>query len=217
MHEYLATSVDRTTIIARLAILATALFLGLGWVLHAAGVHPPFWLSPPGVLAFFAIVFRLYDRVLWRRKVFGWRLSTIPDVNGYWEGFITIEEGERRPEEERAERIPCRVQFHQTWSRMRHTFETPFTRAESSSATIVGAEQARSGLHYEYETRPKADSEEPGMGVHSGTARLEPASHGDWSHLVGDFFNDRHYRRYGQYDIHRLAEEPADAPWDRSR
>src|SRR5215472_1013490 len=208
MHEYTAIGVDRTRTIALLAVCATAIFLAIGWLIDSTRVRLPFWLSSPGALLWFALLFKAYDQYLWRISPLGFHLSKIPDLTGSWEGFITIEAGEHRAEE--PEHIPCRVRFEQTWTRLRHSFETQFTNAESTSATIIISGQAWSGLHYEYETRPKPGSQyEAGMGVHHGTARLEPSGEGDWTRLTGEFFNDRNYFRFGRYDIHRQTSQPA--------
>ena len=214
MHSYVATRVDRIKVTALLAVIATALFVLFGFGLETAGVRLPYWLSSPGVLAFFTGVFVLYDRVLWKRRILGRPMSPLPDLSGHWEGHVTIEAGQRRREEE-PDRIPCRVQVEQTWSRMLITFETAFTRSDSLSATIVGPREAFSGLRYEYRVRPKPDSHyvEP-MAEHSGLARIEPYGN-DWTDLRGDFFNDRNYFRFGEYSMHRVPSKPDKPPWER--
>lgn len=209
------TRVDRIRVSALLAVIATAMFLLFGVGLSQAGVDLPFWISSPGVLAFFSGVFLVYDRELWRTTVVGFRMSPLPDLNGYWEGHVTIESGPRRPEEGSAERIPCRVVVQQTWSKMLIQFETQFTRSDSLSATIVGPSEAFSGLRYEYRVRPKADSEYPGpMTEHSGLARIEPFD--SWLDMRGDFYNDRNYFRYGEYAMRRMDNRPAKPPWERT-
>lgn len=213
MHYYVSTRIDRIRVTATLAVISTAIFLLFGATLKAASVTIPYWISSPGVLAVFTGVFLLYDRVLWRIRVLGLPFSPLPDMNGYWEGHVTIEGGEIRNEEKGADKIPCQVTVEQTWSRMLIQFETQFTKSDSLSATVVGPQEALQGLRYEYRVRPKL---ERGYGEqmpeHSGFARLEPSP--GWDDLRGDFYNDRHYRRFGQYAMKRVRERPKKAPWE---
>ena len=179
------------------------------------GTRPFLFLSPPSFVATFTIVLKLYDEYLWCATLWGKRLSKIPNLDGIWLGYVTIESPTPRPEEPQG-RIPCHVEIRQTWSEISLDFETDFTTSSLVMASINKGKGLEGGFQYEYVVTPKAGSqlEKSGMGLHVGMAKLawdEPNP----SSLDGYFYNGPGYQRYGLYHLDRDPEQQTAAQWRR--
>jgi hypothetical protein len=200
MHEYVTTMESRPKIIAYLAFFSVAISIGIGGLLHKLHGFPlaPY-VAPPGAITVFAFTFWIYDRLLWRASLFGWRLSPIPDLNGSWTGKVDI----RKPDQART-RHKCKVEIRQTWTRISISFETHFTRSTSIMASIGPKEESNGGLRYEYDVTPKPGIRGPEETVarHFGMALLLPVE-SNWSDLTGEFYNDRSFQRWGVYTMKR--------------
>lgn len=219
MHDYVTTFVGRVRTTAILALVAGGLALLVAWALNKLNVEPPFWLAPPGALGAFGFAFFVYDRWLWRLRLpFGLHLSAIPDLNGYWQGQIDIraDRGAEGENEDGIEKHHCIVRIRQRWATISVSFETKFTRSRSLMASFGPPEDPHGGLVYEYDVAPKAGVETgESIGRHFGVARMQPEGDG-WKQLVGEFFNDRSYQRWGVYELIRQGSTRPAAPWEES-
>ncbi|HEU4975759.1 MAG TPA: hypothetical protein VFT50_11760 [Baekduia sp.] len=197
-HPYSAVMVDRTRAIFIAALAGVVIFAAIGYGIEKSAWQPPFWLTTPSAGLFFGLFFGMYDRVLWRKSIFGFPLSQVPDLRGRWTGEISIEAGPRRREEQLLENIPCFVTVTQSWTRMVVRFETPFSTSVSSMAAILDGE-----FHYEYAVQPKVGTSYPkDMNNHGGMARMRFDARLP-KRMSGHFFNDQNYQRFGRYELRR--------------
>lgn len=211
MHEYVTTSVQRHRVVWTLASISIVASFGLGVLFHQLKL--PNYVAPPTGAAVFGLVFWLYNRYLWR-------LSSIPDLRGTWEGTVDIRKSEDVEHEEDEEGtvpkptpkeppelLACTVRIKQTWIAMSIEFDTAKTKSHSVTAALGPA--GHDGLHYEYDVTVE-DGERLDKnsrkteGRHFGTAHLEPVK-GSWDSLTGNYYNDRAFQRWGHYEISRTS------------
>jgi SMODS-associating 2TM, beta-strand rich effector domain len=210
-HEYVATSVQRHRVVWILASISIAASAGLGVLFHQLKL--PSWIAPPTGAVIFGLVFWLYNKYVWRLPL----VSSIPDLNGKWEGTIDIRKSEESEEPENGEKeepesLACTVRITQTWLAMSIKFETQKTKSHSVTATL-GA-PGDGGFHYEYDVTVEGGqtldkNSKKTEGRHFGTAHLAPKG-GSWLSLKGDFYNDRGFQRWGNYEIERVSRRVKD-------
>lgn len=204
MHEYVATMVERPKIVFRIALISIGMMVGAGLLLRLVSDALPVFVTPPGALVVFGVIFGLYDRFLWKWKVWRFRLSAIPNLNGRWRGTVDLRPVSRlRCVKSR----DCTITVHQTWSRISIDFESDFSRSTSVMASLGEKSEPHGGLRYEYDVTPMPGAETPeGKDVsrHFGVARLQPLGV-NWAELSGDYYNDRSYQRWGVY---KLKKDP---------
>jgi hypothetical protein len=219
LRPYATNLHDRMKVAGWLMLLSAGLSVALTLGAHRMLVEqqangPSIWLFVPlpSFAAVFTIVLKLYDERLWRSSLAGKRWSPIPNLNGAWVGYVTVE-GETRAEEPQGE-IPCRVEIDQSWSRISLDFETDFTTSTLVMAAINRGRGIEGGFQYEYIVSPKpgTELERTGMRLHLGMARLtwdDP----DPDCLEGSFFNGSGYQRYGQYHLERDSSGRTASQW----
>lgn len=212
MHEYVATSIKRHLVVRTLASISIATSIALGVLFHQLKL--PSYIAPPTGVAFFVLVFWLYNQYLWRPKIG----SPIPDLRGTWEGTVDIRKGEdvkagedKARAEPAAEEVPeeleCTVLIKQTWTAISIEFETDKT--ESHSVTAALGPTGPDGLHYEYNVtvehgKKLERNSQKTEDSHFGTAHLKPVR-GSWDTLKGYYYNDRAFQRWGEYKIKRVS------------
>ena len=221
MHEYVVTPVKRHHVISTLASIAVLISFGLGWLFHRLEL-PSYAAPPTGALAF-GLIFGLYDRLLWRLKF----ASKIPNLNGTWQGTIDIrkdqeseprckrceeceecKQAKKANEAKQPEKLDCTVRIHQTWRKISIKFKT--TKTQSGSVTAYLDSGGLDRLHYEYDVLTKSEPLEKDSTTtasrHFGTAHLEPVDD-SWRTLVGEYYNDRAFQRWGEYEIERVSRK----------
>src|SRR5215216_5992835 len=88
MHPYSTDSkaVHLATLFVAVGAILSA--WALGQVIQTLPGGAPWWLDTPAVLGFFGAYWSIYDRLAWRWRLFGLRLSATPDFNGNWAGTL---------------------------------------------------------------------------------------------------------------------------------
>src|SRR5260221_8618291 len=66
MHPYSTDSKEREQVLLALAALAIVMALGLSLSLRAAQLTVPWWLDAPSTMGFYGILFKCFDKSLWR-------------------------------------------------------------------------------------------------------------------------------------------------------
>lgn len=197
-HPYIAVGVDRHKLVAKVAIAAVPAAAGLNVLATRFAGDAALVAASPSAILVFGIAFWLYDSRLWRASPLGVRLSRIPDLAGTWVGTVTL----RSPDcpEEGHEAITCEMHISQSWSHMSILFETDRNYSQSLSAVVAPSGSGFAGVHYHYRVSWKDASQSN----HTGFQELTPHLN-DWKHLRGQFFTDRHFRRFGEVDIRKVA------------
>jgi hypothetical protein len=122
--------------------------IGIGYLahhfIHMLPFEVPWWIEVPSFAVWFGLVNIVYDRWLWRARVFGGTLSRVPDFSGHWAGTIdAVDRGEHHTT------IPVTMRIRQTWSEIDvwGTTEHGTTRSQLAGVRISDEE-----LRYEYKT-----------------------------------------------------------------
>ena len=89
MHPYSTDSKEREQVLLALAALAIVMAFGLSLSLQAAQLTVPWWLDAPSTMGFYGILFKCFDKSLWRSGSIRWtRLLKVPVLAGEWHGHI---------------------------------------------------------------------------------------------------------------------------------
>ncbi len=89
MHGYSTDSSERRIVPLLLALLAIALAWATSRFLAAAHLSVPWWVDAPSSLAFYGVLYALFDKYLWRNGfVHKLGLARIPNLTGRWRGYL---------------------------------------------------------------------------------------------------------------------------------
>lgn len=163
MHAYASEARYRTSALGVLAVVAVALAFGLGEVLEALQVSPPWWMDTPAVLGLYGALYRLYDRSAWRWRLGPMRLSDIPDLAGTWDVELVSDH-------DPSTTLHAELRIRQTWSSICVELRSERSRSWSTMASVDGADARDPGLHYSYVSEPDALAD--GLAMHRGSVRL---------------------------------------------
>ena len=189
MHGYSTDSSERRVVPLLLALLS----IGLAWIssrfLAAAHLALPWWLDAPSSLAFYGVLYGLFEKFLWRsRLAHKLGLVRIPDLMGRWRGYlITSFDGH-------AKRHDLLINIFQSWTQISVFLTTRTSMSRSCAAVIQVDDPEGVALIYQYQNQPLANAEKT-MHMHYGTAMLRLSSEGC---LAGDYYAGRDRRTFGR-------------------
>jgi hypothetical protein len=170
------------------AAIAILLAYGLGRAISAS--HLDLWyVDLPAPLGFYAVIRRIVDVYLWRTKAgqFIWR---VPDLQGTYEAQIHSSQGTRSQ---------GTLKIHQTFSKMKITLETPLSRSNSTTASLLVEEHGEIYLTYTYENSPFATAP-TALQKHNGTCEFCFVSN-PYSQADGDYYSGRNRTTYGSITL----------------
>lgn len=210
MHSYAREDPDRR---------AVQLWLVVGSVLVVLLSAPPVASFPipsdlkvviaPTPLLLYGLVFALFDRLLWRVRIRGIGVSSIPDLNGAWVGVISSNLGATSST---AKNYPAVITTRQSWSSVQIKLHTSFSTSTSVMAVMSG-QREEATLRYEYQARPDdAELHAPLISEHNGVAAITLQEDDGGRVLNGSYYTDS---RMGQHtgklhDFHRLTRRRKD-------
>jgi len=89
MHGYSTDSSERRVVPLFLALLSIALAWVSSRFLAAAHLSVPWWLDAPSSIAFYGVLYGLFERFLWRNSLVPkLGLVRIPNLMGRWRGYL---------------------------------------------------------------------------------------------------------------------------------
>jgi hypothetical protein len=201
-HGYSTDSPERRYIPFFIAAVAIAATFVVFQTLREHAIEIPWWLSPPETMAFYGLLYLLFDKYLWKWSVLH-RLRIIRVVNlaGVWRGKVTPADA-RGASARRAVEAEITLTIRQTWTTLLVSGRAAQSRSRSTSGNLlVEDEQA---LSYEYVNEPSATAPAT-MHVHRGMARLVLNAAGDT--LEGDYYSGRGRQNCGTVRVSRSGEE----------
>ncbi|HVN68910.1 MAG TPA: hypothetical protein VMU38_04545 [Candidatus Binatia bacterium] len=145
MEQYSVDGRGRSGVYITIALAAIALAYVTRSAVATAGFVLPWWFDAPSFAGFYAAGNLIFDRWLWRVRIFGFRFSEIPDFGGDWEGRIAEASSADGPSD-----VPLTVQIRQTWTQI-----SVFGRTKHGTtiSKIAGVRIDDRELRYEYERR----------------------------------------------------------------
>lgn len=194
MHSYSTDSNERERVLLGLAALAIALALGLSKLLQATHLSVPWWLDAPSTMGFYGILFKCFDKSLWRWVSIRWtRLLKVPNLAGEWHGHVLSSfDDHKKPHE-------VTVRINQTWTQIMVLLSSATSDSHTLTASIEVNTPEGVVLTYQYENQPKPGSVKT-MEIHIGTARLVLT---DGRALKGYYYSGRGRREYGSIHLER--------------
>ena len=203
MHGYSTDSSERRVVPLLLALLSIALAWVSSRFLAAGHLALPWWLDAPSSIAFYGVLYGLFERFLWRnRLVHKLGLVRIPNLMGRWRGYlITSFDGH-------AKRHDLVINIFQSWTQISVFLTTATSMSRSCAAMIQVDDPEGVALIYQYQNQPLANAEKT-MHMHYGTAMLR-LSNGDC--LTGDYYAGRDRRTFGRICCRRQLGSPKTDP-----
>jgi hypothetical protein len=204
MHPY-STDESRVSVYAGIAVGAVV----LSWAIVAvtSPFHWPQWLvSAPSMAATFSLLYRWFDRVLWRWRLFHTLgVVGVADLSGVYVGTLV---STYKGEDGRPIQREVMLSVRQTWTRIAIEMTVSSGSSSSVSVSALGAvtnDGNAACMTYLYHNRVNPAIADADMGDHDGAADLRIYSDGLFK---GRYFNSR--PRAGTMEGHRRgAQEPA--------
>lgn len=189
MHGYSTDSGERKLVPLLLALLAIALAWVSSKLMAAAHLTAFWWLDAPSSMAFYGLLYALFERFFWRNRLaHKVGLVRIPNLMGRWHGYlITSFDGH-------AKRHELVINIFQSWTQISVFLATATSVSRSCAAVIQVDDPEGVLLIYQYQNQPLADAMKT-MHMHYGTAMLR-LSDGDC--LAGDYYAGRDRRTFGR-------------------
>jgi hypothetical protein len=189
MHGYSTDSDERRVVPLFLALFAISLAWSSSKLLVVIHLSVPWWVDAPSLMAFYGMLYALFDRYLWRNGfVCKLGLVKIPNLAGCWRGYlISSFDGH-------AKRHNLVINIFQTWTQLAVFLATATSISRSCAAVIQVGDPEGVALIYQYQNQPLADATRT-MHMHFGTAMLRVSNGGC---LVGDYYSGRDRRTFGR-------------------
>jgi hypothetical protein len=189
MHGYSTDSGERKLVPLLLALLAIALAWVSSKFLSVAHLSLPWWLDAPSSMAFYGVLYTLFDKCLWRSSlVHKSGLVRIPNLAGRWRGYLISSF------DSHAKRYPLLINIFQTWTQITVFLATTNSMSRSCAAMMQVDDADGVALIYQYQNQPLADAVKT-MHMHYGTAVLRVSND---SCLVGEYYAGRDRRTFGR-------------------
>jgi SMODS-associating 2TM, beta-strand rich effector domain len=203
MHGYSTDSGERRVVPLLLASAAIILAWVSSRILAITQLSVPWWLDAPSSLAFYGVLYSLFDTYLWRNGLVSkLGLARIPNLAGRWNGYlISSFDGH-------AKRHHFVINIFQSWTHIAIFLTTATSMSRSCAAMIQVDDPDGVALIYQYQNQPLADAMKT-MHMHYGTAVLK-VSNGDC--LSGDYYAGRDRRTFGRICCRRQLGSPRTDP-----
>ena len=182
----------------------TAFYLAIGAVLLAWGLYffsknvlpLPWWIEAPSVIGFYGLLYKLFEKKLWRnkyiRKIFS--IKT-PIIDGNWSGSIAPHSGYANG------LIPIKkFCIKQTWTHVIIYLETETSESHSFEVSMNVDEFGTARIHYQYINKPK-DSAPETMHVHYGAASAKLDGQDS---LQTEYYSGRDRNNMGSFEVKKL-------------
>jgi hypothetical protein len=195
MHAYATDSNERTTVISGLAVISVGVAWTFSRVLSSTAIPVPWWFDAPSTMGIFAILYKVFDRCLWRIQLLHRiRLLKVPLLAGKWRGHVVSSFEDHKKTHE------VTVQIKQTWTKIAVLLSSDTSRSHTLTAAVEVHAPEGVVLSYQYENQPQPDAVKT-MEIHIGTARLTFA---DGRSLEGYYYSGRGRQEYGQLFLERV-------------
>lgn len=181
MHSYASDSPDRTVVPWVIAVIAVAVAYAYFLASSFFEFSLPWWMEAPSILGVYGVGHWLYDTVLWKKTLFGVRLSQVPNCNGTWYGPI-------HSSHNGGSQGKGMITIRQTWSKILIEFESTTSSSLSRMASFNITPGPSHGLIYEYTSDPRSHAN-PAMHAHRGLAFLKLSQSRNC--LEGDYYTGR--------------------------
>jgi hypothetical protein len=198
MHPYATDSHERMTVPAVLMVAAILAAFGLAKGIEVSGLQPQlWWVDVPAVGGFYSIFWRLFDRYLWRCRLFrAIGLIRVPDLVGRWHG-----QGVSSHTDRAGDRLEFEVEvtIAQRWTTCRVHLETRDSQSDSIIGAFLIGDGGQPSVSYEYRNEPRPHARDS-MHGHRGMVRLGVV---DPALLEGEYYTGRDRREYGTLRLTR--------------
>jgi hypothetical protein len=196
MHPYQIDDEVKNSFLIVAVLLAVGLAYLFDLILSKFHILIPWWVESPSILGFYGLIYWLYDKFLWKIKLFqriDWLY--VPNLAGAWDvkvktsfdGFAQI--------------ISGKAIFRQTASKVSISLETDTSESHSIHAALIRVDKLRAyELTYNYVNHPKADSTQT-MSIHLGTTHV--AISDDCKKMDGEYYAGRDRQNYGRISFSR--------------
>ena len=186
-----------TAFILILVGISAAIVYMISYGLKSYGIEVPFYIETPSIPAVYALFFVLFDRVLWKNKIFK-RLGIViaDDLNGKWVGSL------KSSYDNFATNIEAQLVIEQTATKIKICGTFNKSKSVSIHENFGRSEiDNRVALFYFFRNEPTYDATQT-MAMHEGSAKLTYDLESD--SLAGYYYSGRDRNNFGTIEVKRL-------------
>jgi hypothetical protein len=193
MHPYATDSTKEREIVPLIiAVLSILLALALDQTLTILKIKVPWWLDAPAVVGFYGILYKAYDKWIWRLPILKkLKIAKTPDLNGTWKGYAISSY------DNHGIRHDATIKIKQDWTSISIQLQAAQSKSNSTIANITTQNHQDTTISYQYTNEP-APGAKGSMQIHKGTANLTLAKKGHKETLEGDYYSGRGRQNHGQ-------------------
>lgn len=195
MHSYSCNQKSYKWVVISIFVLAVTIAYGYHLLSIKFSFALPWYVEAPSIFGVYGLIAWLYDIFLWKKSIFGIKLSRIPIYEGMWKGILISSY-------DKGKEIPCILEIKQSWSSILCKLSTETSESYSCVARIESEAGVEEGIQWMYDNRP-LNSAPKGMHIHRGVAHGKIGEDGK---LVCDYFNcSRDRPTYGTITLERAS------------
>lgn len=189
-----------TAFIVVLVGISAAIVYAISYILKLNGTDVPFYIETPSIPGVYAGLFFLFDRFLWKHKIFrGLGIIIADDLNGKWVGIV------KSSYDDFSSEIPAELQIEQTATNIKVCGTFNQSKSVSIHENFGRSEiDNQTALFYFFRNEPKYDAPK-GMAIHEGSVKLtyNPAD----DSLTGYYYSGRDRNNHGTIEVKRTRAE----------
>ena len=178
----MGANLSKTPHILFFAGFLPTLSIFLAWFFAQFFSNTPFWVENLSPLLAYSILYSIFDKYLWRCKMFRWlSISTFPNLRGRWKG----NQISSYKTEDDSVIIQAHLEIRQSFSEI--SVCVYYQKSQSTSVTANFVETSNGNyLFYTYDSEPNS-LKEGTMQIHKGTVKLKCMP--DEKKMLGVYFN----------------------------
>ena len=169
----------------------------ISYALKSYGVEIPFYIETPSIPAVYALFFVLFDRFLWKNKIFK-RLDIViaDDLNGKWVGSL------KSSYDNFATDIEAQLVIEQTATKIKICGTFNKSKSVSIHENFGRSEiDNRVALFYFFRNEPSYDATQT-MAMHEGSAKLTYSPENE--SLTGYYYSGRDRNNFGTIEVKKV-------------
>lgn len=193
MHDYSINSNERYWV--NVFIIGISLFFASLYfrITTTYQIQIPWFLETPSFLGLLSLLNILYTKCLWKKRIKNLHFSSIPNLNGLWEGEIKTSHDDFKCS------VPCSILIRQDYSKITLNLRTQKSKSTSLSCSIIYQEKAQPEISYVFRNEPISYGERD-LHIHIGTTILLLENENT---LIGNYFSNPDRMTYGNISLKR--------------
>lgn len=186
-----------TVFILILVGISAVITYAISATLQKYGISIPWYVETPSIPAIYALLFFIFDKFLWKNKLFR-KLGIVvaDDLNGKWNGIVKSSHDNFQRE------IPIELQIEQSATRVKICGTFGQSKSVSVHENFSRSEiDNQVALFYFFRNEPNYDAPET-MAIHEGAVKL--TYNKEENKLTGYYYSGRDRNNHGIIEVKKV-------------